>query len=326
MTRALRLHAFLLLVVLAVLVLSSVPSLARAQVTNPSSNSVGVSGSLTGPPPTEAATIATPTNGQSFTTQVVTLSGLCPKELLLKVFSNDVFVGSILCTTGSYTIQVSLFAGANELYVRGFDFADQQGPDSNRVTVTYNTTQFTGFTDLVTLTSVFARKGADPGKKLIWPILLSGGTGPYAVSVDWGDGQQPTLLSLRTPGAFDIDHVYSSAGVYQVVVKVTDVNGATAFLQLVGVANGKAATIAQGGSSSGSGNGSSGGSDSGSNGGGAGSATIYSAQVRFLTAVSVILIIFLVPAFWLGRKYELLALHRKIERDAEQYAQRESKL
>ena len=36
------------------------------------------------------------------------------------------------------------------------------------------------------------------GRHFTWPIEISGGSPPYAISVNWGDGKQPTLISQTT--------------------------------------------------------------------------------------------------------------------------------
>jgi hypothetical protein len=259
----------------------------------PSSGSAGLQGTVPTPAPTTAATITTPTNGQAFTKMPITVAGLCTKDLLVKIFANNVFIGSVLCSNGSYTLQVSLLDGRNDLIARQFDTLDQPGPDSNIVTVTYTNTAFnnTGV-PLLTLTSVYARRGANPGEQLNWPLTISGGTGPYALSVDWGDGKPASLQSSQFPGTITVTHVYDTPGTYVVIAKATDKNGETAFLQLVGQANG-AVTQSTG---------------KNNNGGG----LIVVVKVLWLPAVLMIPLIII--AFWLGRRHELAELRKRLER------------
>jgi hypothetical protein len=127
---------------------------------------------------------------------------------------------------------------------------------------------------------------------LTWPIIISGGSGPYAVSVDWGDGKPPDLLSQPFPGTFDIKHVYDSPGIYNIIVKATDRDGGTAYLQLVGIANG---ALSQ------------------DNGQGSGGAGTTKPQIRLLWQPAAILIPFIISTFWLGKKYELHVIRKKIE-------------
>ncbi len=60
------------------------------------------------------------------------MSGICPGDLLVKIFKNNVFAGSVQCKNGSYSIVIDLFSGQNELVARVYDALDQPGPDSNK--------------------------------------------------------------------------------------------------------------------------------------------------------------------------------------------------
>ena len=259
---------------------------------NPQQDSVGMQGRIPSAPPTTGATISIPRNGQSFTTLPVTVSGICPNGLLVKLFKNNVFAGSVECTNGSFSLITDLFNGQNDLIARVYDSLDQQGPDSNTVNVSFNDNR-PGAGSRVSLTSNFAKRGANPGDTLNWPIVLSGGQGPYAISVDWGDGSTVDLISQAFPGTFDIKHVYKSPGIYNIIVKATDQGGGTAFLQLVGVGNGPLKQDA----------GSSENSD----------ANTTPGQTRILWQPAAILIPFLISTFWLGKRHELHTLRRRIE-------------
>jgi hypothetical protein len=204
----------------------------------PQSGSIGLEGTISSAPPSRGGTIIVPGNGAVFTSVPITVSGLCPSGLLVKIFDNNVFVGSTVCVNGSYSVQIDLFSGQNDLVARVYDALDQAGPDSATTTVTFNDAQFLQFGSHISLSSIYAERGAPPGSELDWPILLNGGTGPYAISVDWGDGSPADLLSIADPGTVNLKHVYKTAGIYHVIVKASDKNGGTAFLQLVGQATG----------------------------------------------------------------------------------------
>jgi hypothetical protein len=222
----------------------------------------------------------------------ITISGICPKDLLVKIFKNNVFAGSAQCTNGSYSLQIDLFDGRNELVARVYDALDQAGPDSNLVGVTF-TQDVPGQVSRVALTSNYAKRGANPGAVLTWPIIMSGGTGPYAISIDWGDGKAADLKSQSFPGTFDVQHVYENPGVYNIIVKATDKNGGVAYLQLVGVANGAIQD-----------------NDTTASTSGGGTTTV---KTRILWQPAALIIPFLLSTFWLGKKYELHVLRKKIE-------------
>jgi hypothetical protein len=144
----------------------------------------------------------------------------------------------------------------------------------------------------VSLTSNFAKRGANPGQVLKWPITLAGGEGPYAISVDWGDGKAADLMSRAFPGNFDIQHVYDNPGTYNIIVKATDKNGSVAYLQLVGVGNG---ALKQ---------------DTGE---GDGSGTIATkTNTVILWQPAAILIPLILFTFWLGKKHEFTVLRKKV--------------
>lgn len=264
---------------------------------NPKPNSYGLEATKKQDPPKVAAVITTPGSGGSYSTSPITVGGTCPDGLLVEIFDNTVLVGSVICKNGSFSIQVSLFTGQNDIYAVVYDDLDQAGPTSNVVSLIYNNSDFAAFGVLMTLTSNYARRAANPGSTLTWPLILSGGTGPYAFSVDWGDGKTPDLKSVAVAGNVDISHVYAQSGAYQVTVRVTDHNGVTAFLQLVAIANGTpAASSSAGGNTKGT-----------------------STITRVIWIPAVICLLLLLPTYWLGKRSELVILRKRLERDMANY-------
>ena len=121
-------------------------------------------------------------------------------------------------------------------------------------------------------------------------MQLSGGAGPYAFSLDWGDGTATELKSQPLAGLVDIAHTYKKAGIYQVNVKVTDVNGVSAFLQVIGLGNGKVeAAPAET------------------------APTTTVTKVLWIPAAIAVGLLF--PAFWMGRRSQLVSLRNKMEKE-----------
>lgn len=279
---------FYLLCSLAILILLPAGRVQAAE----ESGSIGLEGRINSEPPKSGATITVPQNGATITDLPTTVSGLCPDGLLVKVFKNNVFAGATQCQGGSYSIQIDLFSGRNELVARVYDALDQAGPDSNIVVVTFPVSGVTSPTK-ISLTSAFAKRGADPGKILSWPITLTGGNGPYAITVDWGDGKTADIISRAFPGTFDITHVYDQPGVYNIIIRATDRDKNLAFLQLVGVANGPVGQNNAGGTE------------------GEGGLTITKTKILWQPAAIAIPLI--ASSFWLGKRYELYVLRRQLE-------------
>jgi hypothetical protein len=277
---------------------------ASAQSSDPvQSGSAGLTGSISAPPPSQGATISFPTSGSNISEIPIAITGICPDGLLVKVFKNNVFAGSVQCEGGNFSLQTDLFVGVNELVARVFDDLDQPGPDSNIVTVTFQDNA-TGAPARVSLTSNFAKRGANPGQTLTWPIILSGGTGPYAFSVDWGDSKEADLFTEPFPGTIDLSHQYDEPGVYNIVIKVVDTNGVTAFLQLVGVANGPLSQE----------------NDAGIDLNEDGSIGFTTTKREIVWWPATLLVPFIISTFWLGKRYMLRVMKKRIENGEHPFA------
>jgi hypothetical protein len=276
----------LIIIAASLIALAGISSVRAAE----EDGSVGIEGKISAPPPTQAATISFPSNGQTITEVPITVTGLCPDDVTVRIYKNNVFAGAAPCVNGSYSVQIDLFAGRNELVARVFDDLDQKGPDSNRVVVNFPV-EGSSVGDRISLTSAFAKRGTNPGESLAWPVDLSGGDGPYAITADWGDGKEPDVLSQEFPGDFNIEHVYDNPGIYTVIIRAADTNDDVAFLQVIGVSNGEVTQIAGEDLAGGQ------------------------ASTKILWQPALVFIPLLLSSFWLGKKHELHVLRKRLERN-----------
>jgi len=267
----------------------------KATAATQQSGSVGVQGKVSAPPPSQAATINIPSNGQSFSSLPITVSGFCVNGTLVEIYKNNVFAGSTQCQNNSYRLQIDLFDGRNDLVAKEFDDLNQAGPDSNTVTVNFST-PLPSIGPRISLTSEFAKRGANPGTILSWPVTLSGGSGPYAITVDWGDKSTPDLFSQQLPGILNLQHTYAQAGVYNVLIKASDANGNVAYLQVVGIGNGP---IKQAGTTT--------------------SGILTTERTKIIWWPIIVLFVFILIAYWLGQKHQLEAIRRRLRRGENTY-------
>jgi hypothetical protein len=205
------------------------------------SGQVDVFAEVPGPRPASPVIITSPKTGQSFGTNPVTVEGTCPSKALVKVFSNGILVGSILCQNGHFSIPVDLVIGRNDLTAFGYNALDEQGPAGNTVTVTLNQPPGgPGFSTELILQSESYYRGVPTGTEVVWPIEIVGGQAPYAVSIDWGDGTTD-LITRLAPGPFTVRHTYKKAGgylgAYPLIIRASDAAGHTAYLQLTTIVN-----------------------------------------------------------------------------------------
>ncbi|HEU5187022.1 MAG TPA: hypothetical protein VFT87_00815, partial [Candidatus Saccharimonadales bacterium] len=131
----------------------------------------------------------------------------------------------------------------NDLIARQYDSLNQPSPDSDTLTVFYtqasapfldnshnNQEAIARFQLVVdydqTVQSIFK------GQAFRLPIRFNGGMAPYAVAVDWGDGET-SLFSRTDAAAFIAEHTYEIEGYKTIIIKISDSAGGQAALQLV---------------------------------------------------------------------------------------------
>ncbi len=235
----------------------------------PISNDYAVHASVPGPPPTVAPTIDSPLDGTKTDNPLINVSGSCPLNTYVTLYRNGAFSGVALCQAdGTWQLQSGLFPGVNQLRARVFSPTDVGGPFSSVVSVTYTPVvphassgnQSSGATggnsgttsggqrnqaanpayEPLIFKTIYRYEGHYIGQSSGWQLAIEGGTAPYAISVDWGDGSHDLISRVRA-GSFNLDHIYKKPGAYKgsYVVKfsATDSEGAQAFLQLMTIVN-----------------------------------------------------------------------------------------
>jgi hypothetical protein len=255
----------LLLLMLGVL-LSQITFSARAE-------DVVVTAAADGPLPPSAAIITDPVDGQVFTAIPITVKGTCPSPYLVKLYRDQLFSGSAQCfPDGTFQITTDLFVGENDLQARIYNYADQEGPASPPVTVTYNPPAppaspgnpsnpgqgnpgGQGLDEPFFITTDKFYKANQDKVRIDWTFGIVGGNKPYNILVDWGDGTTSKLDKL-IDSQFSVSHEYkkgnSKKDYFVMVVTVTDTRGRIATLQVFNILNysdipGAAASLPTGG-------------------------------------------------------------------------------
>lgn len=222
----------------------------RAGLANPQTGEITVEGTVASPPPSTAPQFTSPTNNQTFTDSPITTTGACIAGTIVEVYKNGVFAGSGSCASnGTFSIVIDLFFGSNVLVAKQQDSLGQYSPDSNPITVTYSLAPSpnpnpkplppTDVAQLL-LTVGSSYRGGFPGKPITIEPQIIGGVGPYAIKIEWGDGQQ-SLVARQINGSFSVKHTYTSAGVKIIKITATDADGQQAFVQTTAVINGEVA-------------------------------------------------------------------------------------
>lgn len=275
-----------------------------------------VKGKVPAPALTEPAIIESPIDGARFSAVPINVSGSCPPESYVNLYRNDVFSGSALCSASNkFEITTDLFEGANILKAKVFNLTDDEGPPSDPITVYYDmptpspepTPGSGGPPSGVPATakpliikSEFKYRGYLVGQTVKWPLEIGGGNAPYAIGVDWGDGES-SLISLEKAGQFNIEHIYKTAleeGSYEVKVTASDKFNRKAFMQFFIIVLSEDDPVFAGGTS----------------GFGFPGSSIFNRDwLKYLwPAYGVVALMAL--SFWLGEREELIELRRQANR------------
>jgi hypothetical protein len=78
----------------------------------------------------------------------------------------------------------------------------------------------------------------DPNVDYTVGVLVWGGSAPYALNIDWGDGSQNTLRSLSAAGYYTFGFRYASPGVDTLKFRLTDSVDKTSYVQTAVRVNG----------------------------------------------------------------------------------------
>ncbi len=209
---------------------------------------INLSGKLLGPPPSTAAVITNPSNGQRFSSNIIDVDGSCTAGLIVEIFRNDSFAGSARCQSqGSFHLSISLIPGQNDLKARIRDDASQYGPDSTIVGAFYDVPKTptaavpqpplaTALPFLIYTQSV--QRGTGNGGNLQLKYEINGGKAPYAIAINWGDGTKVDAVVQSGEGDFTLSHKYTSAGQYTLSISGNDAAHNRAYVQSVAAVQG----------------------------------------------------------------------------------------
>lgn len=233
----------------------------------PQDGSINVGGVVNGPPPTNPAVILVPDDGDKFKTSIITVSGTCEAGLLVEIYRNNSFAGSVVCDgDGKFSLQITIVQGKNTLIAKVSDSLNQYGPDSEPVVVYLlvdggavteddqvidgplvrsGTIEQHGGKPFLIFTRAVQR-GLFPEETLKLEYEIDGGQKPYAISIDWGDKSEPDISVAKKAGDYIAQHVYETAGQRTIQITGRDDKKNKAFTQTIAIINGRPTKIDSG--------------------------------------------------------------------------------
>lgn len=265
-------HGFLLLLLIAagIILFLSLASLEAAGITK--NGQINVTFTVPGAPPTTGAVIESPLTKSKVKQSLITVTGTCPSGNIVAIYNNGQSASSTVCLTdNSFQTTVQLKVGINTLQAQNYDALNQPGPSTDQIEVVFepddptppipaviNTDDDISLdpsildtvapapsespcfapvdpeaTTELTLIVPCVTRNVFVGEKISLPITVLGGIGPYALSVDWGEGNSPQLYSLPRSGHHQLSYAYSVPRIKNVSLYIADAAGQTYQLETV---------------------------------------------------------------------------------------------
>lgn len=200
--------------------------------------------------PTMSASISSPVNGVVITEMPLTVEGTCEyvaPASIVEMYSGVSFLGSTPCTaSGTFAVNITLTPGTHQLVAKTVNITDDYGPDSLAVSVTYtpvtppetptnsqspSPSQQEDSSNPIASSELHIRSKYTyitygPSKDPVWVGSFEGGTPPYKITIDWGDGTTTSYDAIGTSEQ-SFRHQYKEFVSYFISVTVTDTTGAS---------------------------------------------------------------------------------------------------
>lgn len=205
---------------------------------NTNGNLLHVYATVPAPIPQTASVITEPVSGQiSKSVQIV--RGVCPHtdpHVIVAIYMDGVDQGSAACDDAdTFSVPILVPLGPHTLIARTFTITGDTGPDSQPVYINFALLDKPA-------PNVGSNKQPDlppqaisieestpfivfgPGADAVWTGHISGGTPPFTITVDWGDGHKDTY---STAGDVNYHHHYKLMQSYDVTITIRDSHGRT---------------------------------------------------------------------------------------------------
>lgn len=220
-----------------VLVAAGALMLAVTALGHATADSFSVGATVRAPIPSSPAIISTPSDGDVVASDSQVVTGSCPiitPQVIVAVMLDNVNVGSAICDSANdFSLPLRLAPGAHAISAQVYTITGDAGPASSPVHVTYSaaahaavgsvTSQPNGAVTTanpLAITPQGSTLWLGNDRSVVWTGTIAGGSLPYRVLVDWGDGSYQTVTLTSTTASFD--HTYATLQPYDMSISVTD--------------------------------------------------------------------------------------------------------
>lgn len=203
-------------------------------------------------PPSTPPTIIYPVENVPIRDREVTIRGTCPvavPPVIIAIYDGDTLLGSVRCNNeGGYALNVYLSEGIHQLMAKILSITGDAGGVSAAIVVEVrrieparaggdpspvaSSAPQIGLPLSILPSDIFLTLNAQ--NEVLWMGKFQGGTLPYKVTVDWGDGET-TSYDVANHEEQSFRHGYSKASSYNVTITMTDATGMKTVLETTAV-------------------------------------------------------------------------------------------
>jgi hypothetical protein len=228
-------HGLMVLFVLAGTLMLAVTALGRA-----TADTFSVGATVKAPIPSSPAIITSPSEGDRLGSDSQVVTGSCPivtPQAIVAIVVDNENVGSAICDgANDFALPLRLSPGTHTVIAQVMTITGDTGPASTPLHITFTpgstrtsatvTSQPNGpvaTPNPLVITSEGTMLWLGDDKTATWVGTIGGGTPPYKVLIDWGDGTNKTS-SDQGAGAASFDHTYTTLQPYNMSLSITDAN------------------------------------------------------------------------------------------------------
>ena len=213
---------------------------------------IAVSAKIPAPIPTGKPVFTAPANNTTVSNPDVNFEGTCPIEtptVVIAIYDGASILGSSPCEPdGTFALTATISPGVRTIAAKVVTITNDFGETSDPLTITYlppqpttpaspsipptrpgtpaSPSSPTGGSLSINPSAAYITFG--PLKPAAWTSQFSGGTPPYTVIIDWGDGTRAqTITSVAADTPLSLTHRYSEQRSYTITVTITDASGAS---------------------------------------------------------------------------------------------------
>ena len=206
-------------------------------------DSYDVTAKVSAPLPPDVPLLLTPENNSviAVASNTVLITGKCPAvipPLIAVLIRTDTTIGTGSCDSlGIFRVAITLVLGVNVIRAKFINITGDSTIIGDLITLTYNPPAATANNNppVTNATSSALKLVFDPDTVVIKTketttiqFTISGGTAPYAVTIDWGDGTTQ-LLHYDVAGGKALGHIYTTIQSRPVRIRISikDASGAS---------------------------------------------------------------------------------------------------